>query len=58
MNSELEQALRKVEGEHASLREMYGDVSSEPCTLEVGQSKSGLYLSTQQIDLLLLVNVN
>ena len=57
MNSELEQALRKVEGEHASLREMYGDVSSEPCTLEVGQSKSGLYLSTQQIDLLLLVNV-
>ena len=57
MNSELEQALKKVEGEFASLREMYGDVSGEPCTLDVGQTKSGLYLSTQHIDLLLLVNV-
>lgn len=49
--------LFKVSEDMKRLQEEFGDVSNLPCTLEVGQQKSGLYLSTQQIDLLLLVNV-
>ena len=55
---QIKQELYRIQQDMHQLQEEFGDVSNTPCTLEVGQSKSGLYLSTQQIDLLLLVNVS
>ena len=50
--------LARVQGQYQELKEKYGDVSNQPCTLDIGQSKTSLYLSSQQIDLLLLVNTD
>ena len=50
---EIRDAKLKVEQDMQYLRQQFGDVSNNPCTLNIGQKKSGLYLSTQQTDLLL-----
>jgi len=52
----VKQVLGKVQQEYVSLKEEFGDTSLEPCTLNAGQNSTNIYLSTQQTDLLLLVN--
>ncbi len=54
----IKQALEQVQQQYTLLKKEFGDTSLEPSTLSVGQKNTSLYLSTQQIDLLLLVNVN
>jgi hypothetical protein len=54
----IEEIKKNIQLEQSSLEEQYGDVEQMPCSLNLGQDGSGIYLSTQQIDMILLVNIS
>ena len=54
----IEEIKNNIQLEQQALEEQYGDVGQMPCSLDMGQDSSGVYLSSQQTDLLLLVNIS
>ena len=54
----IEEIKKNIEIEQSELQEQYGNVEDLPCSLDMGQDSTGVYLSTQQIDLLLITSIS
>ncbi len=57
MDEETAKFIGKVNEEYQFLQDKYGDVNNKPCILQVHQNHSALYLNTQLVDLLLIINI-